>query len=53
MPSDAARDRWVERVRALDVEMLCPQHGAVFAGEDVARFLEWFEQLELAGALGM
>jgi flavorubredoxin len=52
MPSDAARDRWVERVRALDVEMLCPQHGAVFAGEDVARFLEWFEQLELAGALG-
>jgi hypothetical protein len=26
--------------------------GAVFTGEDVARFLEWVEQLALAGALG-
>jgi flavorubredoxin len=52
MPSNAARDRWVERVRALDVQMICPQHGAVFAGDDVPRFLDWFEQLELAGALG-
>lgn len=38
---------WVDRVRALDVEMMVPQHGKAFIGKDkVAAFLAWFEQLE-------
>lgn len=51
MPSNRARDNWVERVRKLDIEMLCPQHGSIFRGEDVTRFLDWFMTLELGSAV--
>jgi len=38
---------WVDQVRALDIEMMVPQHGKAFIGKDkVAAFLSWFEQLE-------
>lgn len=45
MPSNKAKNDWVNRVRALDVEMMCPQHGRIFRGDDVKRFLDWFEAL--------
>jgi len=51
LPSNAAKNAWVARVRALDVEMLCPQHGSIFRGEDVGRFLDWLEALEVGTAL--
>jgi len=51
MPSDAAKNRWVERVRELDVNLMCPQHGAIFRGDNVARFLDWFEALEVGTAV--
>ncbi|MEZ4225920.1 MAG: MBL fold metallo-hydrolase [Polyangiaceae bacterium] len=51
MPSNRAKNDWVARVRALDIDMLCPQHGRIFRGDDVARFLDWFEELEVASAL--
>ena len=47
MPSNQAKLRWVEKVRALDIEFLCPQHGRIFKGENVARFIDWFEQLQV------
>jgi flavorubredoxin len=47
MPSNKAKNDWIERVRALDIEMMCPQHGRVFKGDDVGRFLDWFEQLQV------
>lgn len=47
MPSNEAKNRWVRRVRKLDVEMLCPQHGAIFKGEMVEQFLNWLEALEV------
>lgn len=53
MPSMAAKSRWVERVAALDVDLMCPQHGAVFEGEDVGRFLQWFDELEVASAIAV
>jgi flavorubredoxin len=28
--------------------MLCPQHGAIYRGDDVMRFIDWFEGLEVA-----
>ncbi|WP_317931028.1 MBL fold metallo-hydrolase [Halioxenophilus sp. WMMB6] len=47
MASNRACRIWVERVRALDVEMLIPQHGKPFIGREmVNQFLNWFEQLE-------
>lgn len=51
MPSDRAKKVWIDRVRRLDVEMMCPQHGSIFRGPDVARFLDWFEQLEVGAAV--
>ncbi|MCP3674184.1 MAG: MBL fold metallo-hydrolase [Gammaproteobacteria bacterium] len=47
MPSNQAKLRWVERVRSLDIEFLCPQHGRIFKGENVKRFIDWFEQLQV------
>lgn len=45
MPSNAAKKDWIERVRQLDIDYLCPQHGAIYAGENVQRFLDWFDGL--------
>lgn len=45
MPSNEAKNDWVNRVRALDINMMCPQHGRIFKGDDVKRFLDWFEAL--------
>lgn len=47
MGSDKAKRDWCERVSALDIDMLCPQHGAIYQGEDVRRFIDWFSRLEV------
>ncbi len=51
MPSNRAKADWIRRVRELDIELLCPQHGRVFRGENVAKFLDWFEALEVGSAI--
>ena len=51
MPSNAAKKDWIDRVRQLDIEFLCPQHGAIYAGENVQRFLNWFDGLTVGTAL--
>ncbi|HTV66014.1 MAG TPA: MBL fold metallo-hydrolase [Bryocella sp.] len=45
MPSNRAKKDWIDRVRQLDIDFLCPQHGAIYAGENVQRFLNWFDGL--------
>ncbi len=47
MPSNRAKNDWVNRVRHLDIEILAPQHGRLYKGDDVKRFLDWFEALEV------
>lgn len=47
MPSNEAKNAWVAQVRALEIDMICPQHGAIFQGEDVGRFLDWLEGIEV------
>jgi flavorubredoxin len=37
---------WVSNVQKLDVEMIAPQHGFMFDGENVEKFLEWFKELQ-------
>ncbi|KIM10619.1 MAG: hypothetical protein KU37_10020 [Sulfuricurvum sp. PC08-66] len=37
---------WVEVVRKFKVKMIAPQHGALFEGENVEKFLTWFEALK-------
>ena len=47
MGSREARDSWCERVSRMEIDMLCPQHGAIYRGPDVARFIDWFAALPL------
>lgn len=47
MASNKALRAWAAMVRELDIEIIAPQHGAIFRGpEMVARFIEWCEQLQ-------
>lgn len=47
MGSAEAKRSWCERVAALDIDLLCPQHGAIYRGEDVHRFIDWFDGLQI------
>jgi flavorubredoxin len=47
MPSTAALRDWVERIRAINPQMICPQHGSIFKGKNVAKFLDWLESIEV------
>ena len=47
MPSSQALRAWVSQIRALNPSMICPQHGAIFSGENVGKFLDWLEHLEV------
>jgi len=51
MPSNRAKNDWIKRVRMLDIDILAPQHGRLFKGDDVKRFLDWFEALEVGIAV--
>lgn len=47
MGSNQAKLHWCRRVSDLDIDMLCPQHGAIYTGKDVHRFIDWFSSLEV------
>lgn len=47
MPSNKAKNDWIKRIRKLDIDIMAPQHGRMFQGDDVKRFLDWFEALEV------
>lgn len=47
MGSDRAKRDWCSRVAAMDIDMICPQHGAIYQGADVKRFIDWFAGLEV------
>jgi flavorubredoxin len=51
MPSNQAKQDWIRRVRKLDIEIMAPQHGRVFRGDDIGKFLDWFEALEVGIAV--
>jgi len=50
MTSNAAKSRWLTEVRKRDIDMICPSHGAIFKGDDVDRFLSWFDNLDVGAA---
>lgn len=45
MPSNRAKTKWCERVSQLEIDFLCPQHGLIYRGDDVKRFIDWFAAL--------
>lgn len=51
MGSNAAKRDWCERVAKMEIDMLCPQHGAIYQGPDVMRFINWFDELEVGTAI--
>lgn len=51
MGSNEAKLKWCERVDHMDIDMLCPQHGAIYQGADVKRFINWFSELEVGSGL--
>lgn len=51
MGSEPAKRDWCERTAQLGLDMLCPQHGAIYQGADVDRFINWFAELEI-GRIG-
>lgn len=46
MASRRACRAFVDRVSDLPIDAIVPQHGAIFTGRDVERFLDWFGSLE-------
>lgn len=47
MTSNAAMRAWASTVRSLDIEVIAPQHGALFRGKAlVERFIDWCASLE-------
>jgi flavorubredoxin len=47
MAANKALRAWAQMVRGLDIEIIAPQHGAIFRGKEMAsRFISWCEQLE-------
>lgn len=47
MASNRALRAWAEMVRELDIEMIAPQHGAIFRGKAlVERFVDWCTELD-------
>ncbi|MFB6261970.1 MAG: MBL fold metallo-hydrolase, partial [Thiohalorhabdaceae bacterium] len=51
MPSNRAKQEWISRARDLDIEILAPQHGRLLRGDDITRFFDWLEQLEVGQTL--
>lgn len=47
MPSTPALREWVRRVRHINPSMICPQHGSIFKGENVKKFLNWLDSIEV------
>lgn len=47
MANNKALRNWAQMVRQLDIEIIAPQHGALFRGKAmVERFIAWCEQLQ-------
>lgn len=45
MGSNEAKMDWCERVSKLSLDMICPQHGLIYTGENISRFINWFSEL--------
>lgn len=51
MPSNRAKNEWIARVRELELSAICPQHGRMFTGRNIPKFLDWFEALDVGTAV--
>ncbi|HEX5364343.1 MAG TPA: MBL fold metallo-hydrolase [Gallionella sp.] len=42
---------WCERASNMEIDMLCPQHGSIYQGQDVSRFINWLSELEVGSGV--
>ncbi len=47
MGSNEAKLDWCERISKYEIDLLCPQHGLIYTGKDVERFINWFSELKV------
>lgn len=45
--SNEHKNAWCERVGSMDVELICPQHGAIYHGDNAKRFIDWLYKLNV------
>jgi flavorubredoxin len=50
--SNEAKLDWCERASRMQIDMLCPQHGAIYQGADVGRFINWLAELPVGSGIG-
>ena len=51
MGSNKVCRAWVSEIRRIKPQMIVPQHGFIFEGENVGLFLDWLEELECGSDL--
>lgn len=51
MGSAPARDAWIAMVSRLEIDVLAPQHGLIFRGDDIKRFLDWLASVKVGSGL--
>jgi len=51
MGSNKVCQRWVYRVKKLEIDMIAPQHGLVFEDKNISLFLDWLENLKCGSDL--
>ncbi len=49
LPCREALEAWLSIVSDLEIEVVAPQHGAIFVGENAIKFLEWLKKLNKFG----
>lgn len=53
IPTKRAIELWLKRVGELDIDVIAPQHGAIFVGENARKLLEWLRSLDAVGVDAM
>lgn len=49
LPTRKALDVWLKRVKELDIKIIAPQHGSIFEGDNVKKFINWLDKLDKVG----
>ncbi|MEM2663055.1 MAG: MBL fold metallo-hydrolase, partial [Metallosphaera sp.] len=49
IPSKLAIEKWLNRIRGMDIHIIAPQHGSIFMEKDVKKFLDWLGSLDKVG----
>ncbi len=49
MACGMALKKWLQRVKGLEIDIIAPQHGAIFSADKVEKFLSWLEKIAKEG----